>query len=213
MADGRRRLGSLLIVVVLLVAGCSSAGSPAAALTSTPTLTPSLAATAPPPTPTPSPSPSPSLAPTPSPSPSPVDVAQLIADFKSGAVKQVYPAVSAAQLWSQYQAIIKTDAALVSGLGVSPWVNHDGKRGDADTLALCLQKSLAQELSDEMAGCAQLVPRAVRYVNRTGRDIDFLKTLLGYIVHDCYACEYAAQSLGDQWFVGVIVTGLQGLNP
>jgi hypothetical protein len=113
--------------------------------------------------------------------------------------------VSAAQLWSQYQALIKTDPVLVSGLGDSPWVNTGGQRGRADTLALCLQKSPAQELSDERLGCEYLVDRAVIYVNRTGRDLDFVKAVLGYIVHD-------SQFYDDQ-FVAYTVGLLQKPNP
>lgn len=185
---------SAIATVLILLAASACAGSSASPTSPPLSVTPSPVPTASPsptPSPTATPSPTPSPTASPVPTPPPFNVAQLVADFTSGAVAKNYPAVSAAQVESLYKKLSEQDAALVTAVGVQRgWSYPGGKAIDASNLELCLNRVAGEDnTSDVEFGCELLMTNLISYSNKTGDAsvIEFTRSAIGYIVHPQYA--------------------------
>lgn len=200
-----RRRDSVIIAALILLAAGACAGSGASPASSAPSLTPTSSAPTASPSPSPTPTPSPTLAPTAVPTPPPFDVAQLVADFTSGAVVKNYPAVSASQLESSYKTLSQKDPALVTAVGVQGnWTPmHGGKAIDASNLELCLNRIAGEDNTFDVANsCELLTTKLISYSNKSGDAtiVEFTKAAIGYCVHNW---PYGDPDVRAQWIASL----------
>ena len=124
----------------------------------------------------------------------PFNVAQLVADFTSGAVAKNYPAVSASKLESSYKTLSQQNPQLATVIGKISY--RDAAAGVvASNLELCLNRVAGEDnTSDVEPSCGQLMTNLISYSNKTGDAtvIDFTKSVIGYCVHPKYAIRWVA---------------------